>query len=232
MENRVKLTSEELLSSGVNACKSYSDYNDNIVNLSDEEISLFNETVELVRKATGYTGSIELAEIDEEKGKAVRGCYFPCSGEIFIDTFELHWWHMIHDKNGLIETICHEIAHNKYLYHCKGHRELTEKLVNIIKEFQRKTNTEETVNAKTKVKAVRKKEKKGGEKVKNIMNMTDFSLHCILAVCQMRYNDKKLRELEEWCKFGLVENFPPETMKYIHNYIETELSDLSYDEFR
>lgn len=160
MENRVKLTSEELLSAGINACKSYSDYNDNIVNLSDEEIRFFNETVELVRKATGYTGSIELAEINEEKGKAVRGCYFPCSGEIFIDTFELHWWHMFHDKNGLIETICHEIAHNKYLYHCKGHRELTEKLVNIVKEFQRKTNTEETANAKTKVKAVRKKEKK------------------------------------------------------------------------
>lgn len=63
------------------------------------------------------------------------------------------------------------------------------------------------------------------------MNTTDFSLQCILAVCQMRYNDRKLRELNEWCKFCLLENFPPETSEYILEYIETELSDLSLDEY-
>ena len=104
--------------------------------LTKEEKEWFQLLVQKIQTITKTSGRIvngNLEKLSFGKAKEALGCNLNKGELIIIDNFDI----MIAYRYKaccyeLYDTICHEIAHNVYSYHCKGHRELTQKLIKII----------------------------------------------------------------------------------------------------
>ena len=105
----------------------YKDYDGNIITLSDKAKEMFTEMVSRIKDILNcdtpiVNGDMEI--IDSEQ--AIHGANFNQGEIIIIDNFYIDEAYNINClRKSLVETICHEIAHNKYDYHGRWHSRLT-----------------------------------------------------------------------------------------------------------
>lgn len=105
----------------------YRDYNGNIIRLSDKAKEMFTEIVGRTKDILNCDTQIvngDMEIIDPEQ--AIQGANFNKGEIIIIDNFYIdEAYNFTCMRKNLIETICHEIAHNKYDYHGRWHSRLT-----------------------------------------------------------------------------------------------------------
>lgn len=123
--------------------------------LTEAELAYFNQTVAQVRNALGV--QIEISNRDHErelpaKHREALGLFYTSDPKnpaadsfITIDNYFIHecYEEKYADKLNLsgqsfTEVICHEIAHMSKFRHGKGHKELTQELMNRVEAFARK----------------------------------------------------------------------------------------------
>lgn len=118
----------------------YTDYKDNEIALTDDEIKYFKATAEKALYKTGINIPVYPSNHERLNGKhseALGIHWKSIDGKqefITIDTFFIHdcyrtevegWKYNIEEET-LIGCICHELAHIKYRRHTKYHTALTE----------------------------------------------------------------------------------------------------------
>ena len=104
----------------------FSDYDGNVIELSAEILFKFKNLVAEIKNILNCNTEIVNGDLDElDENTYVKGVNFNHGEIIIIDNITIHDAFTYGLIDSLKETICHEIAHNKYWNHTRWHKELT-----------------------------------------------------------------------------------------------------------
>lgn len=130
---------EILKSLGIIFSNEFEEYNGEKLDLTKNQLEYFYNKVDFIKKCLGYDGVIVNGQLNyNDKALAT---YVVKPKIIVVDNSYID---DCYNKNGLFsdddltETICHEIAHDKYLHHGRWHSRLTRQLYEKVKEHELK----------------------------------------------------------------------------------------------
>lgn len=140
-------TDEFLASLGVMITNTFEDYDYNEVELTQEQLDYFYKKVELVKRATGYDGIIANGNLTHNDYAIAT--YEETHRIIVVDNLYIDSCFDGFDfGKSLEETLCHEIAHDKYYNHGRWHSKLTQELYEKVVQLEQEETEQEQEEVK------------------------------------------------------------------------------------